>query len=236
MDVSLNALFNPSTTVNLTRSTESIKTQTDLLDASTVKTLITPAAVYSPDSGSGVSGQPLKPAWTGIPENTIFKAAAAQYKEAYNALEMSYADFKAGLASRFPELADKNFSFTIVEDGSLKAINTGGQLSGQEMEQLESLLNASDSLKTSALLYRDSAIAMVDADAPWGGNLMGEYVLNKENFAKTIDLGALFIERKDQELTSEKVAGWFTSQLWSKGQYEPFKSEVIEMKATDTPS
>lgn len=225
MDISLNTALN----TQLTLSTASIKAKAQALDPATTKTFDTPAAVYHPSEEAMSLAQSIvsSPTFAGRPDYADFPAAAAKHEAAHNALKASFDEFKSALAYMFPDLAEKKFSFTIVEDGSLKALNTTGELNAKDLEQLDALLNASDALKSSAAVYRDASIEMVAADSPWGGSSLGEYVLNKENFARTIDLGALFIERKDKELSSEKVAGWFTSQLWSKGEYVPAVFETV---------
>ncbi|MEE4222187.1 hypothetical protein V2I93_13765 [Pseudomonas viridiflava] len=129
----------------------------------------------------------------------------------------SFEDFKAGLAYLYPDLADKKFGFTVQEDGSLKAINSSGQLSDSDMERLNSLLNASSDLKSAAVAYRDSAIDMVNEDSAFSGSYLGMYNLTKENFANTLDLGALLIP-KTSTPSKEQFDGMFFNQMASKAE------------------
>ncbi|GAB7531071.1 hypothetical protein PS3A_34830 [Pseudomonas sp. 3A(2025)] len=226
MDISLNTALSPQ----LTLSTASIKATTEALDPATTKTFDTPAAVYHPSAEATALSQASAAGnnWVGKPDYADFPAMVARHQAAHNVLKASFDEFKSALAYAFPDLAEKKFGFTIDEDGNLKALNTTGELSGKDLEQLDTLLNASSALKRSAEAYRDASIDMVAAESPLSASLYSEYVLNKENFAKTIDLADLFIERKDKELSSEKVAGWFNSQLWRKGEYVPAQYGVVE--------
>jgi hypothetical protein len=130
------------------------------------------------------------------------------------------------LAHAYPDLADKKFGFTIQADGSLKALNSSGQLSSSDMNRLNNLLNASSSLKSAASSYRDASIDLVAADSVWGGSYVGGYNLNKENFANTIDLGALFL-KKGSVPNAETLNGFFSSQLWSKGERMTRETETV---------
>ncbi|MEE4801610.1 hypothetical protein V2K66_03275 [Pseudomonas alliivorans] len=129
----------------------------------------------------------------------------------------SFEDFKAGLAYLYPDLADKKFGFTVQEDGSLTAIDSSGQLTASDMERLNSLLNASSDLKSAAVAYRDSAIDLVNADSAFTGSYLGMYNLTKENFANTLDLGALLIP-KTSTPSKEQLDGMFFNQMASKAE------------------
>ncbi len=140
-------------------------------------------------------------------------------------MKTSYEAFKSTLASVYPDLASKKFGFTIEANGNLKATNSSGELSDADTQQLNTLLNASSGLKAAAATYRETAIDMVDADSPWSGSYLGRYNLTKENFASSLDLGALFIP-KTSTPSKDQIDGMFFNQLAYKGELHTQETEA----------
>lgn len=187
-----------------------------------------PAAVYYPSEAAQQLGLSMEAVetWIGREQSADFPQKAAAHKVAHASLKTAFEDFKANLASTFPAIADKKFGFTVQADGSLKALNSGGQLSAADLAHLNTLLNGSADLKSAAAAYRDAAIEVVNADSPWSGSYLGGYSLTQDNFAKTIDLGALFVP-KGPVPTKESIQGLFFTQLYTKGEKMTQQMETV---------
>ncbi|WHS62484.1 hypothetical protein [Pseudomonas sp. G2-4] len=219
MTVSFNATFIQPSATQLSQTSQPLTPKTLSEDLLKTSVNINPAAIYHP-----VNETPAPIPTTESIESMIartqspdFPQIAEQHRNAHQSLKFFFEEFQSALASTHPDLADKKFGFTIEADGNLKAFDSSGQLSASDMDQLNKLLNASSGLKSAASSYRDASIALVAADAPWGGNFTGGYILNKDNFASTIDLGALFL-KKGATPNADTLNGFFSSQLWSKGE------------------
>lgn len=219
MEISTNPSATQSTAAQLSQSTQVLTAQPLTQEAVKAINNATPAAVYTPSEEAISLGLTMEAVQTyiGRPQAQDFVAIAKQHQSTHFSLKSAFTDFQSALAYAYPELANKKFGFTIEADGSLKALNTSNQLSESDMQQLNALLNASSDLKTAAENYRYASIEIVKADSAWGGSYMGKFNLNKENFADTIDLAALFIA-KGSVPTKESIAGHFSSQLWAKGE------------------
>lgn len=228
MEITPSLTQTQSTAAQLAISTQPLTAQPLSSDAVKAINNATPAAVYTPSEEAQNLGLTMEAVETyiGRPRALDFVNIANQHKSAHYALKASFEDFKSALAYAYPELAEKKFGFTIQADGSLKAVNTSGDLSGSDLQQLDALLNASSDLKTAALNYRDVSIELVKADSAWGGSYMGKFNLTKDNFANTIDLAALFIT-KGSTPTRESIAGYFSSQLWTKGEPATAESDAL---------
>ncbi|ROM83112.1 hypothetical protein BK654_02955 [Pseudomonas brassicacearum] len=219
MTISFNATFIQPSATQLRQTSQPLTAKTPSEDLLKTSVNINPAAIYHP-----VDETPVPIPTTESIESMIartqspdFPQIAEQHKNAHQSLKLSFEEFQSALAYTYPDLADKKFGFTIEADGNLKALDSSGQLSAADMDRLNQLLNASSALKSAASSYRDASIDLVAADAPWGGNFTGGYILNKDNFASTIDLGALFL-KKGAMPNAETLNGFFSSQLWSKGE------------------
>jgi len=187
-----------------------------------------PAAVYYPSEAAQQLGLTMEAVntWIGREQSADFPQKAAAHQVAHATLKSAFDDFKASLAATFPAIADKKFGFTVQADGSLKALNSGGQLSSADLAKLNTLLNGSAHLKDAAEGYRDAAIEVVNADSPWSGSYLGGYSLTQDNFAKTIDLGALFVP-KGPVPTKESIQGLFFNQLYTKGEKMTQQIETV---------
>ena len=227
MAISLNsALIQPSA-AQLSQSSQPLTAKTLTEDQQKTTVNINPAAIYHPSDEVPATSPTVESieTWIGRSRSPDFPQVAERHQNAHQSLKSSFEEFQSALAHAYPDLADKKFGFTIQADGSLKALNTSGALSSSDMNRLNNLLNASSSLKSAASSYRDASIELVAADSVWGGSYMGGYNLNKENFANTIDLGALFL-KKGSTPNAETLNGFFSSQLWSKGERMTQEMEV----------
>lgn len=219
MAISLNsALIQPSA-AQLSQSSQLLTAKTLSEDLQKTAVNINPAAIYHPSDEAPATSPTVESieTWIGRSQSPDFPQVAERHKNAHQSLKFSFEEFQSALAHVYPDLADKKFGFTIEADGKLKALNTSGQLSSSDLNRLNNLLNASSSLKSAASSYRDASIDLVAADSVWGGSYVGGYNLNKGNFASTIDLGALFL-KKGSAPNAETLNGFFSSQLWAKGE------------------
>ncbi len=179
----------------------------------------TPAAVYYPSEPpkTSIDSMAVVETMIGPPQSWDFPRVAELHRGVTEVMRGAFKEFQSALSYLYPDLADKKFGFTVAEDGSLKALNTGGQLNAAEMDRLNGLLNNSSDLKAAALNYRDSAIDLVEADSAWTGSYLGRYNLTKENFADTLDLAALLIP-VTKTPSQEQFDGMFFNQMAYKGE------------------
>ncbi|MBD8238972.1 hypothetical protein SOM46_12000 [Pseudomonas fluorescens] len=178
-----------------------------------------PAAIYHPSEDTSTTAKPLEvvDTWVGRSESPEYPRYAELFRAAHSTLKASFQAFQATLSTTAPDLASKKYGFTVDADGSLKVLNTAGQLNSSDTQRLTDLLNKSLGLKTAAVTYRDAAIDMTDASSPWSGSAMGYYSLTQENFANTIDLAPLFKD-KHSMVPAEFRDAEFVTQLAYKGE------------------
>ncbi|HEX8540195.1 MAG TPA: hypothetical protein VF671_00685 [Pseudomonas sp.] len=238
MEISLTAGSTLASTMRLTQSSQTLTAQPISEDQKSAFSNATPAAIYHPSEAAQELSQTTSTQRMvavnsyGRPPSADFPAVAKLHKGAFYGLKSAFEEFKSALESTFPDLAEKKFGFTIEADGKLKALNPAGELSITDMDQLDKLLNASSSLKGAADTYRDVSIDLVAADGNWGGSYLGDYQLDENNFASTIDLAALFIPRTET-LNPEAMAGWFSHQLWSKGELATKETHTAILASRD---
>ncbi|EIK93476.1 hypothetical protein PMM47T1_26827 [Pseudomonas sp. M47T1] len=230
MDLSLGTAY--STTSTLSVSEQPLNAQPLATDAAqTLQAAAAgPAAVYHPSDEAQALGLTMEAVttWIGRPQSADFPQKAAVQQVAQAALKSAFQSFQSTLTSAFPALGEKKFGFTVLADGSLKATNSAGQLSATDISRLNTLLNGDSDLKTAASDFRDASIDVVIADSPWSGSYLGGYNLTKDNFASTIDLGALFTPRGPVP-TKEYIQGLFFNQLYTKGERLTEQTEAVLM-------
>ncbi|RMN36896.1 hypothetical protein ALQ61_05616 [Pseudomonas coronafaciens pv. zizaniae] len=222
----------PNSGVTLTPQPLTDAQKEALKNAAANTPVTTPAIVYHPSTEAPAATEPMVAidTWVGRSQAPDFPQKAAEHRTSTEALKTSYEAFKSTLASVYPDLASKKFGFTIEANGNLKATNSSGELSEADTKQLNTLLNASSGLKAAAATYRQTAIDMVDADSPWSGSYLGRYNLTKENFADSLDLGALFIP-KTSTPSKEQSDGMFFNQLAYKGVLHTQETEAAMLAA-----
>lgn len=232
MQISLTSASIQTSTTRLSQSSQVLTAQTLSKEQKSALINATPAAVYHPSEEAVTQSPPTEAVttWVGRSQSPDFAQIAVQHKSAHDSLKSAFEDFQATVASELPELAEKKFGFSVEADGSLTVLDPSGELSASDTQRLNELMNASSDLKAAAGNYRDASIDLVDADSPWGGSYLGGYNLNKDNFSSTIDLAALFIP-KGSAPTVESVAGFFSNQLWSKGEPATQESEAAMLAA-----
>lgn len=139
--------------------------------------------------------------------NEIFgntEAALGQVQTAYN-------DVVERLAASNPELANKEFGFSVGADGRLVLTSTG-DLSDRQAEQVSDALNASSTLVAAANRYAQLHIEMVESDDV---SMYGKFHLDLSNYAQTIDIGKEIQAIEQGRDYSSSL--WF-NQLWQKGE------------------
>lgn len=234
MAITLNPGFTQPSAAELNKTAKTLTMESLSADLKNNAVNINPAVVYHP-SGDVPTISPnteVISGWIGRPQAADFEQVAARHAEANNSLKLTFESFKASLSDSFPELADKKFGFTIEADGNLKVLNTANELSAADMDKLNTLLNDSDALKAAASGYRDASIELVAADSGSGGSHLGKYNLTKDNFASTIDLAALFVP-KGNTISAEAIDGYFSHQLWRKGQLGTPETDAAIVAARD---
>lgn len=186
-----------------------------------------PAAIYHPSEDTSTTSKPLEvvDVWVGRSESPEYPRFAEIFKGAHNTLKASFQAFQSTLSTTAPDLASKKYGFTVDADGSLKVLNTAGQLNSSDTQRLTDLLNKSLGLKTAAVAYRDAAIDMTDASSPWSGSIMGYYSLTQENFASSLDLGPLFKDTHSM-VPAEFRDAKFLTQLAYKGERATQETEA----------
>lgn len=158
-----------------------------------------------------------------VARSSDYLRASAAFQSSNSALKFAFADFKGVLQKSHPDLAGKDFGFTLDQNGKLKVLDSSGSLSDEEITRLSALLNAAQSLKQASSQFREASITLVKLDSREAHNLGRSYILNKGNFASTIDLAAIARPWGDEE----SQLGTLASQLQSKGQSVPLIHEIV---------
>lgn len=155
--------------------------------------------------------------WIGRTEPTKdFPAAQDRLLAAHNNLKSVYTQFLDDLKSIDPDLEEQDFGFTVDPQGNLKATSPSGSVSAEDLAKLTDYMNRSDNLKDAANEYAKSSFDFVKEDREYLGT--GGFVLNKDNFEKTIDLGQLFTYQKSG---NTKMSNYFFNQVYTKGERGP---------------
>lgn len=128
-----------------------------------------------------------------------------------------YADFKSEVDDLHPELAKKGYGISVNEDGALMIVNNRNNLSEQEEQELNDVLNnfsGATALTAMANDFAESVIKTVELDRrPDGtGIRMGKFDVSKENFHEIVDLvpaikenewGDAFIDLVDKQIANK---------------------------------
>lgn len=103
-------------------------------------------------------------------------------------MEVIYTDFKRELQSKWPDLANKAFGFTVAEDGRLQVIAPPNTLDAWDEETLNSLLNGTKDLQSLTLKHAKAVIELVQLDK---NQFEGKVEVSLTNFHKMVDYGLL---------------------------------------------
>jgi hypothetical protein len=99
-----------------------------------------------------------------------------------------YDKFMAQLNQFHPELAMKNFSYTLGDDAEIKILDPTGNLSFEEIESIKEAMNGFNYLKEAVQDHAKTMMAIVDHDTEFFG---GKVKLNLMNFQTTVDYAKL---------------------------------------------
>ncbi len=153
-------------------------------------------------------------------QGKMFKAAdrmAAEYDDVLSELKQSQ-----------PDLADKNWSFSVDANGQLAV---SGQLNQQETEFLSTLLNRNEKLVKYANEVKDNFLQYTaqerSAEAKGSGQYWGQYDITKNNFADMIDFRSLLADSRNADplnkvmgtqLRADKFVDQMSDQLKHKAE------------------
>ncbi|RMT81998.1 hypothetical protein [Pseudomonas viridiflava] len=136
-----------------------------------------------------------KEPWLAEPASEMFNNHEhyVAYKKIFSAMELdlmriTYDAYRKELADTHPEIASKNFSFTLDEDASLKIIDYDNNLTETEKAILTESINKFQELKSMAQTNAKTIMDLVDHDHD---NFGRRYNLNIDNFHRVIDYAKL---------------------------------------------
>ncbi|WP_460135157.1 hypothetical protein [Pseudomonas sp. S1_E04] len=225
MALSVSTAYLPPANISLTPSDQKLVAQPLTDAAKEALANAAPAAVYHPSGSASTTLEPLEAVdtWVGRTQSRDFPRLVDISTGAFNTLKASFKAFESALSATAPDLAGKQYGFTVEADGRLKVLDSASQLSSSDTQRLTDLLNQSLGLKTAAVAYRNAAIDTVDADSVWSG--LGYYSLTNENFAKTLDLAPLFRDFDPSDFKGAKDR-LFITQLHYKGELATQETEA----------
>ena len=151
------------------------------------------------------------------PDIEAIIAIGKEMTSTYASLRGEWTDFRQSLTQTAPDLAGKDFGFTVDKNGGLMATDAGDTLDAGSKNRLSQLMNESSGLKDSANRYAQLAI---DSTNAWGitkSNIYNVRHLDMENFHKTIDLGLMIQKEKSREPGALSKYTW-EGQLIAKGE------------------
>lgn len=138
------------------------------------------------------------------------------------ALEQTYNSVMARIGQQRPDLANKPFGFSVNVQGEIVLQNTQG-LNAEQVDYLGQALNGEKALVKQAVDVANAHISLTEAES-WNKGI----TLNRENYAKTIDLGADLSYRREAKALPRgtdyipsapvRVENYWRQQLADKGE------------------
>lgn len=157
--------------------------------------------------------------------------ATVELRDTTQALEQTYDSLMARINLHRPDLADKPFGFSVNAEGRIVLLDTDS-LNAEQIDYLEQALNGSSTLVRQALDVANAHIALTDAEW-WNKGI----VLNRDNYANTIDLGADLSYRREAKALPRgtdyipsapvNVQDYWRQQLTDKGEKAPGSGSTI---------
>ncbi|CAM4230371.1 hypothetical protein [Pseudoalteromonas byunsanensis] len=127
------------------------------------------------------------------------------YKAA-DELAGEYNQFMSELASSNPQLAQKDWAFSVDEEGAIKV---SGQLSADEVSYLEDKLNENEKLVQLANDVKDNFLKYTELERgpseQGTSQYWGKYDVSNENFAEIIDMRSLMKEQIKEDEVSVRI-------------------------------
>ncbi len=109
-------------------------------------------------------------------------------------LKDSYSDALVDLADAHPDIAAKEFSITMSEDGAIKIIDAHNEMSDEDIETLTMFLNDTCYLKGSVQMVVQGMLLLADHDHDTFG---GRYGVGIEDIQRVLDIGKILNESVD---------------------------------------
>lgn len=157
--------------------------------------------------------------------------ATVELRDTTQALEQTYDSLMARINLHRPDLADKPFGFSVNAEGRIVLLDTDS-LNAEQIDYLEQALNGSSTLVRQAQDVANAHIALTDAEW-WNKGI----VLNRDNYANTIDLGADLSYRREAKALPRgtdyipsapvNVQDYWRQQLTDKGEKAPGSGSTI---------
>lgn len=120
-----------------------------------------------------------------------------QYSQAEGDLEFvneTFEKFMKELHFLDPELAVKNWSYTLDGEAQIKVLDPKGNLNDAEVERLTKAMNTFKDFTASVQTHAKTIMSIVDHDIETFG---GKYELSLLNFQHVIDYGSMSYRKKD---------------------------------------
>lgn len=133
------------------------------------------------------------------PDMERVMAIQKEMNNTYAGMRTEWNSFRQSLTRIAPDLAGKDFGFTVDNHGDLMATETGDTLDAGQAKRLSLLMNKSSGLKS---LANQFAQLSIDSTNSWGISKADIYHarhLDMENFNNTLDLGLMINKEKSRE-------------------------------------
>lgn len=219
-------------TLRLEQQTQAIRSQqtdTDKLVISQSQKIETPNALSEDEQAefmAWINETPQARVARGIREHLqVVDSATHEVSRSTQALEQTYNSLIERIDLHRPDLANKSFGFSVNAEGRIVLLDTN-DLNAKQVDYLEQALNGSSTLVKQAIDVANAHIALAKAEWHTRG-----IVLNRDNYAKTIDVGADLAYRRAAKAlprgtgeiptASLPVQDYWRQQLSDKGQRAP---------------
>lgn len=114
----------------------------------------------------------------------VIDRATAELRTTTEKLDQAYDGLMERIGQHRPDIASKSFGFSINAENRIVLLDIDS-LSAEQADYLEQVLNGSSALVTAAIDVANAHISLTEAEW-WSRGL----VFNRDNYAKTIDIGA----------------------------------------------
>lgn len=152
-------------------------------------------------------------------------SATSELRVTSQALEQTYDSLMERVQQHRPDLTDKSFGFSVSAEGRI-VLQNSDELNAEQVDYLDKVLNGSSALVKQANDVANAHIALTQAEW-WNKGL----VLDRDNYARTIDLGADLSYRRAAKAiprgtdyiptTPVRVENYWRQQLLDKAERAP---------------
>jgi hypothetical protein len=130
---------------------------------------------------------------SGDPDHNAYTESIAEVGRTLRGMKSAWNTFRQALATTAPDLAKKEFSFSVDKNGDMVATNPHGALTASQMRRITELMNKSGAFKNATKEFAERTIDFANN----GGTLMGVN-LEMSNFQQSLDIGML-LEHSQQK-------------------------------------